>query len=179
MDSRALLHVVAAMLTASLLAASARGEETTPARPSFEQLRQDEDWSALCDHAHRKLWFDAIKCMPLSADRAAWLSLGGEIRERYEYTHNPLWGEDPQDKNGVFLQRYVLHGDLHLEPHLRLFGQIYSALEDGRAGPPSPSDENRLDLQQGFLDLSVTADVDFFWRLERTDGIYGPIAIYN
>jgi hypothetical protein len=88
-----------------------------------------------------------------------WLSLGGEVRERYEYTHNPLWGEDPQDKHGVFLQRYVLHGDLHLGPHLRLFGQLYSALEDGRAGPPSPSEENRLDLQQGFLDLSTPLGV--------------------
>jgi hypothetical protein len=53
----------------------------------------------------------------------------------------------------------VLHGDLHLGPHLRLFGQLYSALEDGRAGPPSPSDENRLDLQQGFLDLSTPLGV--------------------
>ena len=152
---RPLLRAAVAMLTASLLTVPARGEETTPARPSFERLRQDEDWSALCDPARRMRWFDALKCVPLSASRAAWLSLGGEVRERYEYTHHPLWGEDPQDKHGVFLQRYILHSDLHLGPHLRLFGQLYSALEDGRAGPPSPSEENRLDLQQGFLDLST------------------------
>lgn len=152
---RPLLHAAAAMLIASLLAAPAQGEETAPARPSFERLRQDEDWSVLCDPARRVQWFDAIKCVPLDVGRAVWLSLGGEVRERYEYTRNPLWGEDPQDKHGVFLQRYVLHSDLHVGPHLRLFGQISSALEDGRAGPPSPSEENRLDLQQGFLDLST------------------------
>ena len=124
MSSRPLLHATTAMLTASLLAAPARGEETTPARPSFERLRQNEDWSALCDPARRLQWFDALKCMPLSAGRATWLSLGGEVRERYEYTHNPLWGEDPQDKHGVFLQRYILHSDLHVGPHLRLFGYL-------------------------------------------------------
>ena len=86
------------MLIASLFAAPARGEETSPARPSFEYLRQDEDWSALCELARRMQWFDAIKCVPLSAGRAVWFSLGGEVRERYEYTHHPLWGEDPQDK---------------------------------------------------------------------------------
>ena len=74
------------------------GEETTPARPSFERLRQDEGWSALCDPARRMRWFDALKCVPLSAGRATWLSLGGEVRERYEYTHHPLWGEDPKTR---------------------------------------------------------------------------------
>ena len=86
------------MLTANLLTVPARAEETTPARPSFERLRQDEDWSALCDPARRMRWFDALKRVPLSASRATWLSLGGEVRERYEYTHHPLWGEDPKTR---------------------------------------------------------------------------------
>ena len=87
-----LLRAAVAMLTANLLTVPARAEETTPARPSFERLRQDEGWSALCDPARRMRWFDALKCVPLSASRATWLSLGGEVRERYEYTHHPLWG---------------------------------------------------------------------------------------
>lgn len=179
--SRPLLRAAAAMLTASLLTAPARGEETTPARPSFERLRQDEDWSALCDPARRMLWLDAIKCVPLGAGRAAWLSIGGEVRERYEYTRNPLWGQDSQDKNGVFLQRYVLHGDLHLGPHLRLFGQIYSALEDGRAGPPSPIEKNRLDLQQVFLDLSTPlgAGASATLRVGRQELRYGSARLVD
>ena len=142
-----------AMLTANLLTVPARAEETTPARPSFERLRQDEGWSALCDPARRMRWFDALKCVPLSASRATWLSLGGEVRERYEYTHHPLWG-GPQDKHGVFLQRYILHSDLHLGPHLRLFGQLYSALEDGRRTTESKRGESARS-GQGFLDLST------------------------
>ena len=91
-----LWQAAAAVLAGQLLAGSAFA--AGPDRPTFTSLRQDEDWSALCDPARRMPWFDAIKCVPLGADRAAWLSLGGEVRERYEYTHNPLWGEDPQDK---------------------------------------------------------------------------------
>jgi hypothetical protein len=65
------------------------------------------------------------------------------------------WGQDPQDDHGVFLQRYVLFGDLHLGPHVRLFGELYSALENGRAGPSNPIDENELGFQQAFLDLAA------------------------
>ena len=41
-----------------------------------------------------------------------------------EYTHNPVWGDDPQDDHGVFLQRHVLFGDLHLGPRVRVFGEL-------------------------------------------------------
>ena len=114
----------------------------------------------LCDPALRAGLIDRLKCVPLAADGSAWLSLGGEIRERYEYTHNPLWGEDPQDDNGVFLQRYMLQGDLRAGPNLRLFGQLYSALAAGRAGPTSPVDENQLDVQQAFVELSAPLPED-------------------
>lgn len=144
--------MAAAALALRLGTAEAAAE--TPARPAFKPLRQDEDWSSLCDPALRSGLIDRVKCVPLGEGGRAWLSLGGEIRERYEYTHNPLWGDDPQDDDGVFLQRYMLQGDLHAGPHLRLFGQLYSALAEGRAGPTSPVDENQLDVQQAFVELS-------------------------
>lgn len=154
-DERRSLACAAAALAGQLLAGETLAQTAAPERPSFTSLRPDEDWSALCDPARRTEVLDALKCIPLSADRSAWLSLGGEIRERYEYTHDPLWGEEPQDDHGVFLQRYIVQGDLRLDPHVRLFGQLHSAREDGRTGPTSPVDENRLDVQQAFLDLSA------------------------
>ncbi|HXV06816.1 MAG TPA: hypothetical protein VD791_02220, partial [Burkholderiales bacterium] len=78
-------------------------------RPSFKRLRYDEDWSTMCEPEMRTEPLDAIKCIKLIDSGESWLSLGGELRERYEYTHNPTWGNDPQDKHGVWLQRYVLH----------------------------------------------------------------------
>ncbi|WP_162148669.1 alginate export family protein [Desulfuromonas sp. TF] len=97
--------------------------------------------------------FGPLKFIPLDPSGRAYLSIGGEIRERYEFTDDPAWGDDPQDERGVFLQRYILHGDLHLGKNMRLFGQLLSALENGRAGGGSPVDENKLTVQNAFVDL--------------------------
>ncbi len=142
---------MAALALAVLLAAAAAGAQEAM-RPGFKPLRQDEDWRAWCDPALRSDPLDRLKCLELGA--AGRLALGGEIRQRYEYTHNPLWGDDPQDDAGVYLQRYLLQGDLRAGANLRLFGQLYSALATGRAGPTSPVDENQLDVQQAFVELS-------------------------
>ncbi|MGH8502414.1 MAG: alginate export family protein [Gammaproteobacteria bacterium] len=125
--------------------------------------------------------FDPFKYMPLTQAGETWFSLGGELRERYEYANNPAWGDDPQDPNGVFLQRYVLHGDLHVGPRLRFFGQLFSALESGRAGPPSPIDENELDLQQAFVDLSapLSDNSSATLRLGRQEMSYGSARLID
>ena len=79
------------------------------------------------------------------------------MRERYEFFHNPEYGEGPADSRGnndYLLQRYLFHGDLHLGPHVRLFGQLMTTLEDGRIGGPRPEiDQNVFDAHQGFVDL--------------------------
>jgi hypothetical protein len=126
-----------------------------PDRPGYRKLRYEEDWSFLRDPSRRTEPLDRLKYIPLTADGWAWLSLGGELRLRYEYTHDPVWGQDPQDEHGVLLQRYTVHTDLHLGSNLRIFVELLSALADGRAGGGSPVDENDLAVQQAFVDLSV------------------------
>ena len=126
-----------------------------PDRPGYRKLRYEEDWSFLRDPSRRTEPLDRLKYIPLTADGWAWLSLGGELRARYEYTHDPVWGQDPQDEHGVLLQRYTLQTDLHLGSDLRLFVELLSALADGRAGGGSPVDENEFAVQQAFIDLSV------------------------
>ena len=123
--------------------------------PKYQKLRYEEDYRYLQDVSKRIDWFDPVKYVPLSEDGEYYLSLGGLIRERYEYIHNPLWGQDPQDKRGVFLERYTLHADVHVGAYVRVFGQLHSALESGRRGGPSPVDEDKLDLQQAFLDIAL------------------------
>ncbi|ABS63996.1 conserved hypothetical protein [Parvibaculum lavamentivorans DS-1] len=119
----------------------------------FMKLRFDEDPSCFRTEAPGDA-LDRLKFMPLDRDGDVWLGMGGEIRQRYEYTNNPAFGAARQDKAGVWLQRYVLHGDLHLGSRLRLFGQLSSALESGRAGGGSPVDENRLEIQNAFADVT-------------------------
>jgi hypothetical protein len=150
-------EILASLILASLLTLGVAQEVCSAAVPPYLKLRYEEDYTFLRDTRQRTDVFDPIKYLPLTPDGAFYLSLGGELRERYEYTHNPTWGQEPQDAHGVFLQRYVLHTDLHLTNTVRIFAQLSSALADGRAGGASPVDEDALDLQQGFLDLRFPA----------------------
>jgi hypothetical protein len=121
--------------------------------PEYQKLRYEEDYRYLRSPDARGDFFDPIKYLPITSDGAAYLSLGGMLRERYEYQSNPLDG--PQDRAGVFLQRYLLHADLHLGAHARAFAQLQSALANGRRGGPSPVDEDELDLHQAFVDVAL------------------------
>ncbi|MDX3775429.1 alginate export family protein [Chromatiaceae bacterium AAb-1] len=128
-----------------LLALPVMAEEV----PVSKKLRQDENWSAWCQSNSPQYGY---KCF--EPWQGSLLSLGGEIRWRYEYTSAPAWGDEPQDQHGVFMQRYVAFADWHVAPALRLFGQFNSALASGRAGGPSAVDENRLSIQQAFVQWS-------------------------
>ena len=146
-----LVTVVVLIRVPSLMAQEVREAEP----PAYRKLRYEEEYTYLRDPRQRGDVFDPLKYIPLAPNGAIYLSLGGEIRARYEYTHNPAWGQDAQDDYGVFLQRYSLHGDLHLTSSVRIFAQLLSALADGRAGGASPVDKDALDLQQAFLDLRL------------------------
>src|SRR6266496_2779271 len=76
-------------------------------------------------------------------------------RLRYEYFHNPQWGLAPQDDNGYWLQRYMLHADAHFTDWFRTFIQFKSGLETDRKGGPRPTDRDEADLHQAFFDLRV------------------------
>jgi len=151
-----------------------------PPPPLYSLNRADEDYRYLADPARRTDVWDPIKYLPLTESGSWYLSLGGEARERYEYFSHPNWGKDSQD-NGYFLQRYFLHGDLHLGEHLRLFSQFQSSLENGRAGGPRPTDRDEFDLHQAFLDLKLDfgADSSVTLRSGRQELAYGSQRIIS
>lgn len=146
-----------------------------PVRLPFKQLRYEEDWSYLRDSTRTADPFDRIKYIPLRDQDGWYLSLGGELRERYERIDNSSWGQDPRDNNGYFLQRYMLHADLHLGSHLRFFGQIKSGIENGREGGPRPTDEDKLDLHQAFFDLKfdLAKKAELILRAGRQELAFG------
>lgn len=124
--------------------------------PPFKQLRYDEDYSYLRDPAARTgsaLSLEPLKYIPLNRAGDRYLSIGGEIRQQFEFYNHPNFGLDPVIRDGYLLQRYMLHGDLHLGPSFRLFGQLKSNLATFQEGPPGPTDEDRLDVHQAFFDL--------------------------
>jgi hypothetical protein len=126
-----------------------------PVRPEFRVSRQDEDWSALRDSELRSDLFDSVKFIGLNRDRSSWITLGGEARERYEYFENANWGKGPQDSDGYFLHRFMLHADAHAGENFRFFTQFKSGLESDRNGGPRPTDRDDFDVHQLFADVRV------------------------
>jgi hypothetical protein len=121
-------------------------------RPAFAPMRYEENWTTLADHPCRAHWLDPLKHIDLGRQRH--LTLGGDARIRYEYFRNPGFGAGVQDPDGYLLQRYLLHGDLHLHPRLRVFAQLESSLLSGREGGARRTDRNRIDLNQAFVEWS-------------------------
>lgn len=150
-------------------------DSMTSVAPPFKQLRYDESYSYLRDVSGNTNGFDTIKFIPLTSTRASYLTLGGEIRERYEYFHNSQWGRGPQDNDGYVLQRYMIQADAHLGDSFRLFAQFKSGLEDGRHGGERPTDRDDFDLNQAFFDLRMPfADRDALtMRVGRQELAYG------
>ncbi|HET6202515.1 MAG TPA: alginate export family protein [Planctomycetota bacterium] len=139
------------------LLAPIRAQETRPAAsvpPRYEVLRYEEDYGYLADPDRRTDPFDPLKYMRLGRDDR-FLSIGGDVRERYEHYRNLDFAAAPQDRDGYLLQRTMLHADLHLGEPFRLFAQLKSNLVSDRAGGPGPTDKDALDLHQAFFDLAV------------------------
>src|SRR5947208_280656 len=145
------------------------------APPPFKKVRYDENYEYLRDPLRRADYLDAIKFIPLNTNKHWYLTLGGDIRERYEYFHNNLWGRGPQDQDGYLLQRYMVHADAHFGDRFRFFTQFKSGLGDGRNGGPRPTDRDDFDLHQAFFDVRVSwSDVDSLTlRAGRQELAYG------
>jgi Alginate export len=157
----------------SLLVGAAVVEAQAPNPPSYNIVRHDEDYSYLRDPAQRSDWLDPIKHIPLSDSRPDWyLSFGGELRERFEFFKDTDW--DPaKGSNGFLLQRYMLSCDVHLGRRVRFFTNLKSGLEDGRNGGPRPVDEDRLDVHEAFVDLSLDSSARSTLRLGRQELSFG------
>ena len=84
------------------------------------------------------------------------ITVGGEVRQQYERFVNEAWGAGPPDRDGYLLQRYMFHADLRIGTRVRLFGQLKSGIETGRTGGPRPADEDRLDVHQGYADVTLS-----------------------
>jgi hypothetical protein len=127
--------------------------------PEIPQIRYESD-SVVEHEAGCELW--PFQFARLDHAESGYLRFGGEVRQRYEHTNNPNFGQDPDDPHGVWLQRFGLFGDLRLSDRWRLFAELHSALENGRAAGPSPTDENELDFQNAFVEARV-------WSASNTD----------
>lgn len=124
-------------------------------RPEIGNLRYREDWGVLCDPTRRTEALDALKCVGLGG--ATTLTLGGELRERFEYVRNPAFGLEDRGDDQVLLHRLMVHADLRGGDHVRAFVQFGDFRATTRRFGNGPTDRNAFDLTQGFVDLSAGA----------------------
>lgn len=135
----------------------------------------NEDWSYLRNPDHKTDFLDPIKYIPFNEDGDVYLSFGGQIRERFEDFNHALFGAGPQTRDGYYLQRYIAHADLHVGPDFRAYVEATSSFIDHRNGPTRPTDANRFDLMQGFVDMRLPFDDadSLTMRVGRQDLSYG------
>lgn len=165
------------VLASSVLAAPPAPVKTqaqTP--PPYTPVRYNEDYSYLKNATATGDWFDRIKYISLG--QPDWyVSLGGQVRERYEYFNNFNFNPaaSANDDDGYFLTRLLVHADFHFGPNFRLFAQGKSSMEDGREGGPRAVDADEVDIQQLFVDgkFDLGGKSSALVRFGRQDLIYG------
>lgn len=129
--------------------------------PAIPLLRYDID-PAMLHTAACESW-NRLAYVPLDPSNGRYLAFGGEIRQRYAHTGNPEFGAETEDPQKTWLQRFAAHADAHLSERWRVFAELHSALEDGRATEPSATDENELEWQNVFVEVRTRGESE--WRV--------------
>lgn len=164
--ARALLPLVGGCCVAEVCTAlpqssppAAPAPQAAPKPPPFRLFRYEEDYAYFADPARRTHPIDALKYIPLAADGSIVLSFGGEARSRYEYSSAPAFGLRGPGQDDFFLQRFLLHADLQLGRREglngRAFVQVLSGLVTGEEFPKPGNQDNALDIQQAFGEISI------------------------
>ena len=145
--------VVAGLALTALL-----GRPAVAAPDPFEpkSVRWEEDYAWLKTSDVTPVGLERLKFVPLTADRGAWLTLGGEARQRVDSIDHGQLGLGAADYYRTAQTRLYLHADAHLGAQLRLFAQLSYADEGGRRPRERPFDESAPDVQQLFVDLTPT-----------------------
>ena len=151
--------------------AAAAGDGATT--NGYNLSRWAEDWRVMQDPAKRDDPLDRLKFLPLDDDGDVYLTLSGEARLRVNMTSNPNLRESSHQRQDI--NRLVAGADLHIGPHLRVFGEVaHGGIAGRNLGIPSTSLRNDLVFQQYFVEAKGdVAGVSLgarYGRQEFTDG---------
>jgi hypothetical protein len=142
----------ACMLASMVVAAEATDDNADPQRPTVLFNRWHEDWSVLADPAIPHEPLDNLKYIPLSSDPNTYLSLGANVRERYEYNDAVNFGAGDSPSQSYLLSRVETHADLRVAEQFQTFVQLQSDYAPDKT-ILTPVDQDRLDLEQAFIAL--------------------------
>lgn len=136
-------------------------------------LRYFDDFSYLIENdSIDKRYYERLKYMPLIQNGKINVSLGGEIREQYQYFKNNNFGDLPpnieDDKDGHLWHRVMAHADFQLGLDWRVFTQLNSTFAFDK-NQITEIDENRLSLHQSFIEWRPQIGKGFFTRIGRQE----------
>src|SRR5258708_4015709 len=130
------------------------GAEIPLTPPGYKMLRFDENYSYLTNQTNRPDLVDPVKYIPLRQEHPLWyLSMGGELRKRYEGHYDPNFGIGGKGSDSYLLQRITLSTDVHLGERLRFFAEGISGVIEGESQPAPHVQDDPIDLQFAFVDV--------------------------
>jgi hypothetical protein len=148
----------------SLLAQPHKGIHIIRYNDNFSHIKSDS----------AKSGFDKLKNIPLSKNTL--LSIGGELREQYQYFDNQNFGDVPPTfkavSTGQVWHRAMLHVNVDFGKKARVFVQLNNTNRFFNPNPLTPEiDENQLSLHQAFVDVRFNPH----WQLRvgRQEMSYG------
>ena len=86
-----------------------------------------------------------------------WLTVTGELRERFESSNHPLFGLEEPAHNDYLLHRLYLAADLHAGRQFRAYVEGVSATTSGWEGDPPPTQEDPADVLQAYVEGGFAA----------------------
>jgi hypothetical protein len=101
---------------------------------------------------------EAHAVMPRDAgarEQSGSFSIGGELRERFESTNNPVFGLPQPTQNDYLLHRVIVSAEGRAGDNFRTVVELASGLTSGWAGSPSPTQDDPLDFLQAFIEKSL------------------------
>jgi hypothetical protein len=148
-------------------------EQEKKVPPPFSIFRADENYEYLKDkltNPYKSDLFDPIKFIPLTKDKAVYLSFGGQFRPRFEYFSNRWW--EPGNDENFYSQRITLHSNVVLGKHVRIFGELYHGYTSHEK---EIAEYDVVDFHQAFLEFSwpLKGDREISTRLGRQEMTFG------
>lgn len=132
--------------------ASAVEPPAPPAAETQSPFRYDDDPTVFANAPADDLY---ARLKYVSLGPGDYLSFGADLRERVEAADKALLGFRNEASNAYDLHRLLVFADLQIGPDLRTFVQFGNEEEAGRRPAAAPTDVDRLDLAQAFVDGSA------------------------
>lgn len=152
---------------------------STSAQNKISWERYDDNFTVLKKDTIKK-GLDKLKYIPLS--KSSNLTLGGELREQFQYYENQNFGDVPSyisNPNAIQIwHRAMAHANLELGSKVRFFAQLGSTFRFANPDPLlAQIDENQLNLHQAFIDYKFHSK--WLARVGRQEVFYGNHRLFT